>query len=58
LFEDIEHDVSEKCSFIKKQNDSMKIMIEEMNSLVEHSTVLEKAQNMLFGGINANPQEK
>eukprot|EP00351_Strombidinopsis_sp_SopsisLIS2011_P004689 CAMPEP_0116877826 /NCGR_PEP_ID=MMETSP0463-20121206/9570_1 /TAXON_ID=181622 /ORGANISM="Strombidinopsis sp, Strain SopsisLIS2011" /LENGTH=35 /DNA_ID= /DNA_START= /DNA_END= /DNA_ORIENTATION= len=35
----------------------MKIMIDEMNSLKEHETVLIKAQAMLFGGLNANEQE-
>lgn len=54
LFEDIESDIDSTNAFIRKQNDSMKIMIDDMNSLMEHETVLEKAQHMLFGGINAN----
>jgi hypothetical protein len=49
LFENFERDITQIDKFVKDQHERLKQIIEEANGLCEHFTVLNRAQQMIFG---------
>ena len=49
LFENFERDITQMDKFFKDQHERVKQITEEANSLCEHFTVLNRAQQMIFG---------
>lgn len=57
LFENFEKDVQEMEDFVRKQQDGIKIMVDESNNLREYNQVLKKACQMIYGS-DAKPQPR
>jgi hypothetical protein len=49
LFENFERDITQMDKFVKDQHERLKQITEEANGLCEHFTVLNRAQQMIFG---------
>ena len=49
LFENFERDITQMDKFVKDQHEKIKQITEEANGLCEHFTVLNRAQQMIFG---------
>ena len=49
VFENFEANIHQMDVFVKQQQDGIRMMVEEKNSMLEYLTVLQAAKTMIFG---------
>ena len=49
MFDEIEMHIKHMVNFVLQQQEGIKQMVEESNSMLEYLSVLKMAQNILFG---------